>query len=301
MRISCVSVTAVAASILLSAGNAHASWEETLLFSFKGTDGAQPDCSLIADQVGNLYGTTSQGGPSGNGLVFKLTRPAAGKTVWTETVLASFNKTNGAGPVGGLVLDKAGNLSGTTTDGGPAGDGTVFKLTPPSGGKGAWKHATLLAFTGINGIGPHGSLTLDAAGNLYGAAAQGGQFGHGAIFTLMPPAAGKTAWSGKVLFSFNQTDGAYPNGGLVFDKMGNLYGTTASGTTIASYGTVFRLSPPAAGKAAWTETTLFDFDKTDGANPDAGVILDAAGLQADASRQRQDLLDRDGSHQLRRQ
>jgi uncharacterized repeat protein (TIGR03803 family) len=85
------------------------------------------------------------------GTVFKLTPPAAGQTAWTETVLVSFNGANGNGPAAGLIADSAGNLYGTTNEGGASGLGTVFKLTPPAAGQTAWTETVLVSFNGTNG------------------------------------------------------------------------------------------------------------------------------------------------------
>jgi uncharacterized repeat protein (TIGR03803 family) len=109
-------------------------WDRRILHSFNGKDGANPSSALIFDSAGNLYGTASQGGNLsgcggvGCGVVFKLTPAANGK--WTETVLFKFNGKDGAHPTAGLILDAAGNLFGTTVNGGASGDGSVFELIP---------------------------------------------------------------------------------------------------------------------------------------------------------------------------
>ena len=112
-------------------------WTETVLYAFNGTDGDDPSGGLIADGVGNIFGTAAFGGKIkacayglGCGVVFELSPPAAGGTAWTETVLRSFNGTKGQTPYGGLIRDSAGNLYGTTELGGTHGDGVVFELTP---------------------------------------------------------------------------------------------------------------------------------------------------------------------------
>jgi uncharacterized repeat protein (TIGR03803 family) len=215
-------------------------------------------------------------------------------------VLHYFNFTgiDGNLPRGGLIFDDAGNLYGTTAEGGtgeggtgvcskisPYSCGTVFELKPKAGG--GWAEKILHNFSGTDGWLPIGSLVMDSAGNLYGATQQGGsggctraggsnRIGCGTVFKLSP--SGGSAWTETVLHSFNNngTDGMNPYAGLVFDSAGNLYGTTYGGGTY-SYGTVFELSPAAGG--AWTESVLhsFNFSAGDGANPTAGVILDSAG------------------------
>jgi len=154
------------------------SGEETVLHSFTYSDGAFPDAGLIRDKAGNLYGTTSGGdlvcGLQGCGTVFKVDPSGH------ETVLHSFtNSPDGAGPYAGLVMDKAGNLYGTTLNGGACGYGTVFKLDPSG-------HETVLhSFTNSpDGAGPYANLVRDKAGNLYGTTEEGGASGYGTVFRL---------------------------------------------------------------------------------------------------------------------
>ncbi len=131
-----------------------------MLYSFSGTDGATPQAALIFDAAGNLYSTTVEGGAYNQGTLFKLT-PAGGGT-WTETVLHSFgNGTDGARPQAGLIFDAAGNLYGTTTNGGSYGGGTVFRFN-------AQGEVLLQNFSGADGANPLAGLVLDAGGNLYG-------------------------------------------------------------------------------------------------------------------------------------
>ena len=156
-------------------------WTETVLHAFTGkADGGYPQNDLISDSAGNLYGEA--------GVVFKLTRPVAGKTNWTETVLHSFTgKADGDAPQTGLVFDAAGNLYGTTSGGGASKHGTVFKLTRPTSGNGAWT-ATILHSFSLNAQGgePLAGLIFDEFGNLYGTTVEGGAFGQGTVFKLAP-------------------------------------------------------------------------------------------------------------------
>jgi len=243
--------------------SAGAGWTEKVLYSFNsnGADGHYPYAGLIFDAAGNLYGTTMSGGLYGRGTVFELTATAGGG--WTEKVLYSFNSngTDGHYPYAGLIFDAAGNLYGTTNEGGtylcaPHSDGcgTVFELTPEAGG--GWTEQVLHRFGNSDGALPvSGSLIFDSAGNLYGTTVFGGDYlcgpygdGCGTVFELTPKAGG--GWTEQVLHSFNNNDSAVTNGwwpwaGLITDTAGNLYGTTMYSSGIAgSAGTVFQLTPP---------------------------------------------------------
>ena len=149
-------------------------WTETVLHSFAGAGGAVPAAGLIFDSGGHLYGTTYVGGVSDYGTVFELSPPTAGRTAWTETVLHRFAGTDGTNPVAGLIFDAAGNLYGTTLGGGVSDYGTVFELSPPAAGRTAWTETVLHSFAGTDGANPAAGLIFDAAGNLYGTAAWGG-------------------------------------------------------------------------------------------------------------------------------
>jgi uncharacterized repeat protein (TIGR03803 family) len=156
---------AIFAAILFVTSTGAAA-EEKVLHSFNsnGTDGIHPQAGLIFDAAGNLYGTTSQGGSSSAGMVFELT-PAGGGT-WTEKVLYSFHGgADGSSPRAGLIFDAAGNLYGTTYNGGTTFAGTVFELTPTGGG--TWTEKVLLSFgTDEDGSSPQGELFCVGAGNL---------------------------------------------------------------------------------------------------------------------------------------
>jgi len=249
------------------------SWTTTVLHSFQGTSGISPFGTLTFDGAGNLYGATQKGGGGGDGLIFQLQPPAAGKTAWTEKVLFAFNGTNGTYPHGGLAADSSGVLYGTTAGGGAYGFGTVFKLAPPPAGKTRWIFTSLGAFNTPAGISPNGNLLRDAGGNLFGTTASGGATGNGTVFELQPTQSG---WHFRTLFAFNGSDGSEPLAGLVADASGALYGTTFVGGAHAA-GTVFKLSPPAAGKTVWTQTVAKSFSGPDGAYPMAPLLLDSDG------------------------
>jgi uncharacterized repeat protein (TIGR03803 family) len=203
----------------------------------------------------------------------------------SEKVLYSFSGgSDGANPVGGLVADKAGNLYGTTSEGGSsnctAGCGIVFELIPPATLGGQWIETVLYRFTGgSDGAAPQSNLIFDATGNLYGTTGGGGNASNGGtVFELTPPSTQGGAWTETVLYRFaGGTDGKIPVAGLVFDAAGNLYATTLFGGA-TNAGTVFQLMPPAIEGGAWTETVLHTFGHgNDGLDPQAGLIVDNRG------------------------
>jgi uncharacterized repeat protein (TIGR03803 family) len=275
-------------------------WTETVLYTFRDSpDGIQPHAGLIADAKGVLYGTTAYGGDNGWGTVFALAPPGAGETRWTETVLYSFRGgRDGSIPEAGLMADANGVLYGTTIAGGDTscvngGCGTVFALAPPAAGETRWTETVLHRFRGRrDGLSPHAGLIADANGVLYGTTELGGgntprcPDACGTVFALAPPATGETGWTETVLHRFRgRRDGSSPSG-LIADAKGVLYGTTYAGGGTSCFprfppgcGTVFALSPPAAGGTRWTETVLHSFrGDPDGRNPSAGLIADAKGV-----------------------
>jgi uncharacterized repeat protein (TIGR03803 family) len=206
-------------------------------------------------------------------LLIVLLSLAASAQTYTETILHSFGSSpiDGINPAGDLVLDSAGNLYGTTHFGGTGGAGgsscgfpacgTVFKLTPQG------KETILHNFNGSDGNEPYSALVIDKAGNLYGVTPFGGVLA-GVAFKIT--AAGKFS----ILHQFGRTptDGYAPNGPLTLDSAGNLYGTTPFGGQIGGgCGTIFKLNPKGV------ETILHRFTGTDGCNPNANLLRDAAG------------------------
>ena len=261
-------------------------WKEKVLYAFTGADGDNPQSNVVFDQAGNLYGTTYYGGTgdcfsSGCGTVFELS-PVNG--TWTETVIYNFTGTtggnDGASPTAGLIFDATGNLYGTTTQGGASDAGTVFKLTPAGG---SWAETVLYNFAGMpDGAAPLGNLIFDRAGNLFGTTAAGGTYNHrnpfgdGTIFELSPNPDG--SWTETVLHTLGAgADGASPEAGLIADPAGNLYGTAlyGGGTPNGGHGTVFQL---ALSNGVWTESVISNFTVPGGGNfPQSAVILDQAG------------------------
>ncbi len=169
-------------------------WKEQILHSFPSSpsDGQVPGVGALAlDASGRVYGTTDQGGANmcgdvGCGTIFRLAKGASGR--WKETILYNFSPNGGGAggvnPGAGVVLDRAGNLFGTTIDGGTGGCGVIYKLAPQA--KGKWKYAVLHTFTGYDGCGPDANLILDSKGNLYGTTPTGGAGGFGVAFELTP-------------------------------------------------------------------------------------------------------------------
>ena len=189
----------------------------------------------------------------------------------TESTIYVFNGFNGGRPVTGLVSDGNGNLFGTTGADAP-NLGVVFELSPTSTG---WSETTLFTFRTTDGEGPSTNLLIDAAGNIYGATAEGGiGCGCGLVFELSPNGSG--GWTDKTIYTFGGfvRDGENPAGNIAMDAAGNIYGSTAFGGLYGG-GIVYELSPQASG---WRETVLFNFSKTIGTGSlPAGVVLDAAG------------------------
>jgi uncharacterized repeat protein (TIGR03803 family) len=179
-------------------------------------------------------------------MAFELAPPTKRSGAWTENVLYRFNVQGGATPAAGLVFGVNGDLYGTAYAGGTNGNGAVFDLAPPRGGRGPWKETALHRFSnGNDGANPMAGLTLDPNGNLYGAAEYGDAF-RGTVFRLKPPSRKGGAWTFNILYSFTGSpNGAEPAAKLVFDKHGNLYSTTQGGGTgkgcSAYCGTVFEV------------------------------------------------------------
>jgi uncharacterized repeat protein (TIGR03803 family) len=263
------------------APNSDGTFTESVIYKFLGWgdgDGSAPLAGLIFDAVGNLYGTTWEGGSgfgcggNGCGTVFELSPSPSG--AWTESVLHRFTGADGGHANAGLIFDAAGNLFGATYDGGTDTSGTVFELKP--NGDGTWTESVLYSFTGgADGGFPNTDLVFDAAGNPYGMTEFGGGSGRGVVFKLKPDSDG--TWTESVLYSFTGgADGDGPLAGLVFDAAGNLYGTTQGGGSSAcpgGCGVVFELTPTSTG---WREAVLHSFLGY-GKNPLAPVIFDPAG------------------------
>lgn len=266
----------------------NSAWILTPLYVFQGgNDGAMPFGGLSFGPDGALYGTTQYGGGGpcyngfvGCGTVFKLTPPASichtTSCPWTETVLYRFQgQPDASYPTSNLIFDQAGNIYGTSNEGGTSGAGTVYELTN-SGGN--WSESILYSFKGWlgqDGASPRAGVIFDAAGNLYGTTPQGGTGcgspGCGTVYELSPSQSG---WVETLLYNPpGWPNPAFTYGGVIFGPAGILYGTTVGGGS-NMVGTVYQL---AMRQGAWAATTLYSFPGPYGDGPYAALAKDSAG------------------------
>jgi uncharacterized repeat protein (TIGR03803 family) len=255
-------------------------WVFSPLYAFQGApDGTGPQGVVIGPQ-GNLFGTTLEGGrgicglgPSGCGTVFQLRPPAtvcrSVSCPWNEIPLYRFGGSeDGGSPANGnLVFDAAGNIYGTTYQGGAFNDGTVYEMTHSQGG--GWTESVLYSFT--NGwVNTYSGVIFDGSGNLYGTTTQGSQFSSGAVYQLTPSGSG---WTGSVLTGFQcGQDGCNPRGGLIIDSADNLYGGTG-GDGPNNGGTVYEL----VASQGWNFNLVFSFNGPSGGGPIDRLAMDAVG------------------------
>jgi uncharacterized repeat protein (TIGR03803 family) len=251
-------------------------WVQTVLYSFTGgADGGEPYKGVTLDREGNLYGTAVTGGSGscegGCGVVYKLSNTGG---TWTQTVIHAFTGGNdGSGPGARVTVDGDGNVYGMTPTGGRYGLGTIYKIHEAS--PGVWTLTVLHAFTGgaDGATGSAGRMILRGR-RLYGAATAGGQYGSGVVFELNARGVGER--DVKTLYAFRgQPDASFPYGALLFDRSGNIYGTTYYGGA-NGIGAVYKLSPQPVGE--WTEEVLYSFQQgTDGNSPISNLVFDVAG------------------------
>lgn len=256
--------------------NSGGTWNESLIHIFTGgaTDGAYPqDGSLVFDKAGNLYGVTYQGGSFGYGIVFELSL-SGGK--WTETILHNFAgyPKDGTYPTSGLVFDAAGNMYGTTYQGGSHNYGSAFIMTLS---KGKWTEKVIHSFpAGNGGDYPVGGLTVGKNGYFYGVTIYGGAtYNDGIVYRLFQA---RGAWVAQTVYQFSGgADGANPYSALTMDAAGNFYATTYYGGA-SNLGTVYKLKAGSNNK--YTHSVIYSFKggNTDGEYPYyAPVTLDSKG------------------------
>lgn len=255
---------------------AAAGQTETTLYTFSGgTDGAWPKAGVTFGPNGRLYGATQYGGADTFGTVYEVSHSSGS---WIETVIYSFTDVNdGAGPIGAITFDAAGNIYGTTAFGNR--NGTVYELTP--NGDGGWSANELYGFSGgSDGGEPLTGVTFDKAGNLYGTTYAGGT-GGGVLYKLSPN--GNGTWTESVIHAFGSYagDALDPSTGILIDAAGNLYGASFEGG-VNGHGAVYEFSPGFDG--SWSEQILYSFmGADDGSAPnalafdEAGSIFGAAG------------------------
>ena len=255
-----------------------------VIYNFNLQTGQSPWSGPTMDRAGNLYGTTFNGGSSGNGIAYKLTRVGAG---WIFTPLYSFaGGSDGAHPYAGVTIGPDGAIYGATYYGGGSGCGlgcgTVYRLAPPpttcNSTLCAWNETVLYRFNGsADGALPFAAVAFDQAGNLYGTTLSGagngcGGNGCGIVYKLTRSGVN---WTESIVHTFTGgTDGSSPRAGITLDSAGNLYGTTTLGGNYG-YGVVFQMTPSGGG---WNENVLYTFTGgADGGSPLSGVIFDGLG------------------------
>jgi uncharacterized repeat protein (TIGR03803 family) len=248
-------------------------WTLTTLYNFVpyGSGGYVPISDLVRDQAGAFYGTTYMGGDAvcNCGVVYKLVPPTVQGGAWTQSQLYAFTgRSDGRLPVpAALALTTKGTLYGVTSRGGAWDSGVLFQLTTKNGI--SYTESVLYSFGDLSDAStPSGPILMDSAGSLYGVTSLGGAFGQGTLYKFVPAANGQLATE-SILYSFgaSTTTGSYPNGNLVFDVGGDIYGVTNGGGANGD-GVVYMLAP---AKTSWTESILFAFDTNDGTNPIGGL------------------------------
>jgi len=238
--------------------------------SFNGTDGSSPSGGLVMDAAGNMYGTANGGGADSFGTVYEI--PAGANT---PTTLDYFTGANGAFPYGNLILDGAGNLYGTTSGGGQDSDGTVFEVAAST-----HKITSLAFFNGADGAVPYAGLVMDSAGNLYGTTSASGANNCGTVFEVTAVSHSLTVLNSFTLAE-GQTDVVAPEGALIIDSSGNLYGTAPGGGgsvghgSANGFGDVYEVS--AAAPHTISVLASFGINGNVGDAPLSGVIMDGSG------------------------
>jgi hypothetical protein len=241
-------------------------WNETVLHSFVGSDGAHPTSGLTFDDSGNLYGATTGGGTPcsdpGCGVVFELSPPLQSGSEWTYAAIHEFaGGSDGDLSYSDLTFDASQNLYGTTCGGGDNAGGVVFELSPPLQQGGNWAETILYSFS-VPGC-PHAGVVFDSASNLFGTTSQGGTFG--TAFELSPSSNGM--WTETTIYLFQSLSSAYPYAAPVFDRLGNIYGTLFGGTC----GALYRLIDH---EGVWKESQYIFPNQQQSCGPSGALIFD---------------------------
>jgi uncharacterized repeat protein (TIGR03803 family) len=254
---------------------------ESTIYSFTLHESFWPEGGLVEDAGGNLYGTTVGGGTYGTGTVYQLSPPAKGSTTWSKTVLYNFQPwgITGHTPSSELAIDSSGDLYGVTWSGGDGRChcGVLYELVPPATAGAPWTHFVRHAFTnsGNDGRLPNSPVVFSSS-TIYGVTQQGGLNDSGIIYQFTP---GKNGGTYSVLYSFGaNNDASSPNGPLLMDSAGSLYGVTSLGGAF-NVGAVYKLSPPQSG-GSWTESILFSFgggSQSSGITPVGNLLFDSLG------------------------
>lgn len=264
--------------------NSGSGWVLNPLYAFRGgSDGAGPVARPVVGPDGALYGSTSAGGGytclnvsgyDGCGTIYKLV-PLSHESplvlsTWLSNTLYRFSGSDGSYPQGDLTFDSSGNIYGVATAGGSAAYGLIYSLTS-SGGQ--WTENILYQAQGDgDGEYPWGGVTFDQSGNLYGVFLQNGPYSYGAIYKLAPSGSG---WTESTVhgFTFQGHDGATPQGGLISDPSGNLYGTTVHSP--GGGGTVFELTSQGGGN--WSYNYLYGLSGGIDLGPQDKLVMDSNG------------------------
>ena len=239
-------------------------WTQSVIHNFVGSDGSGPGAGVTFDAHGNLYGMVPIGGSFGLGAIYQMQPQPDG--TYHFRIIHNFTGGNdgSGGSAGRLIPDSRGSFYGVTTTGGANGKGVAFKLTRAQDG--TWHYQTIYAFKGQPDAGfPYGGLTFDKGGkNLYGTSYWDGAHNSGSVYQLSHQSG---TWKERVLYSFKGgSDGSGSIANVVFDKNGNMYGTTSEGGAGCSCGLIFKLAPGAQNK--WTESIVYTFQ----GQPDGGFV-----------------------------